>query len=463
MKRIGKFITLGVTLCAGLVSCSKTNDVAPAIQQSSAYQVNFQGEIQDIDISSESKGLALVALPDWRNTDESHIHIFENGAEGSNPRMTIDANSNKVAYFSATFGEGGNEEGGQDEGENEDEDEYEDMDIDAPLHAPVRTKASDVYAYNAIIAPRNASGRFEVPSTQYPDTQISLIDPSADFLIGCTKEIGAQYTDDAKIKMNFLRPVSLFRFCIVNLAEGDKIQEIILTTDKNITGSFAKSDVNFDNGTASFNTSAGSNVITLKYDDADVKTIFYAHFVACPVNNVTIESLEVITDNHSYRKEFGTSVSFSTTKFNSWAVNMAGCESSSLRGLSFDFESKELIEGTYITLNVTTEPSELEEELVLTWTSSNPSVATVDQNGKVTAKSAGKTTITVTAPNGVKASLEVTVKGSDDEGGNGGQPGDETDVHEGDLEGEEGTQGESKQGGDSYGIDPIEEGGNSNF
>lgn len=45
----------------------------------------------------------------------------------------------------------------------------------------------------------------------------------------------------------------------------------------------------------------------------------------------------------------------------------------------------------------------------LTWTSSNPNVATVDTNGKVTPKSAGITTITVRTPDGVSSSTKVTV------------------------------------------------------
>lgn len=46
----------------------------------------------------------------------------------------------------------------------------------------------------------------------------------------------------------------------------------------------------------------------------------------------------------------------------------------------------------------------------ITWTSSNPSVATVNINGKVVAKNTGKTTITATTFNGKKATCVVTVK-----------------------------------------------------
>lgn len=50
-------------------------------------------------------------------------------------------------------------------------------------------------------------------------------------------------------------------------------------------------------------------------------------------------------------------------------------------------------------------------ETMLTWKSSNPAVATVDDNGKVTAVSMGATTITATTCNGKKDSCKIIVSG----------------------------------------------------
>ena len=61
------------------------------------------------------------------------------------------------------------------------------------------------------------------------------------------------------------------------------------------------------------------------------------------------------------------------------------------------------------TLVATINPSDTTDDKTLTWKSNNPEVATVDQEGKVTAIKEGTTTITVTTVNGKEATCTVTV------------------------------------------------------
>ena len=61
------------------------------------------------------------------------------------------------------------------------------------------------------------------------------------------------------------------------------------------------------------------------------------------------------------------------------------------------------------TLVATINPSDTTDDKTLTWKSNNPEVATVDQEGKVTAVKEGATTITVTTVNGKEATCTVTV------------------------------------------------------
>ena len=68
-----------------------------------------------------------------------------------------------------------------------------------------------------------------------------------------------------------------------------------------------------------------------------------------------------------------------------------------------------LVKGASETLKATINPSDTTDSKVLTWTTSNNRVATVDGNGKVTGVSEGEATITVRTSNGKTASCKVTV------------------------------------------------------
>ena len=86
-----------------------------------------------------------------------------------------------------------------------------------------------------------------------------------------------------------------------------------------------------------------------------------------------------------------------------------------LKGLTIVSTREELAEGTSMTLDVFLQPAGIAADL--TWASSDESVATVDQNGTVTAVSSGTVTITVTATDEGKTYTSyctVIVYGEDD-------------------------------------------------
>ena len=68
-----------------------------------------------------------------------------------------------------------------------------------------------------------------------------------------------------------------------------------------------------------------------------------------------------------------------------------------------------LDEGVSQTLRATINPSDTTDDKTLTWSSSNTNVATVDQEGNVTAVKEGVATITVTTVNGRRAECKITV------------------------------------------------------
>lgn len=90
-------------------------------------------------------------------------------------------------------------------------------------------------------------------------------------------------------------------------------------------------------------------------------------------------------------------------------VNVTGIEN-----ITFNKSETSIYVGGTETLTATITPSDVINK-TLTWTSSNTTVATVDQSGKVTAKKLGTATITATATDGsgVSASCVVTVTGAE--------------------------------------------------
>ena len=77
-------------------------------------------------------------------------------------------------------------------------------------------------------------------------------------------------------------------------------------------------------------------------------------------------------------------------------------------GIKLNKTSTTLTEGQSETLKATITPSDATDKKV-TWSTKNSNVATVDANGKVTAKKAGTTTIIAKSSNGKTATCKITV------------------------------------------------------
>ena len=115
----------------------------------------------------------------------------------------------------------------------------------------------------------------------------------------------------------------------------------------------------------------------------------------------------------------GTPTTAGTSTFTVTATNTVGSDNSvatdskqftltieaaidvSVESVSLDKTTLELTEGSTETLTATITPNNATNQNV-TWESSNPSVATVDESGKVTAVAPGEATITVTTEDGSK-------------------------------------------------------------
>lgn len=99
-----------------------------------------------------------------------------------------------------------------------------------------------------------------------------------------------------------------------------------------------------------------------------------------------------------------TTISCGNTSF---SVHVKGIDATSL---SLDPAQAKTMVGKSVTLKAVVEPA----NATLTWTSSDPNVATVNSNGIVTARGIGTATITVSSANGKSASSEITVSRNTD-------------------------------------------------
>ena len=392
MKRYISTLALCALAFIGLNSCNKAQEVD---LENGTRTVTFQ-----VQMGPDTRtGLSVKFVPDWTDTKIANVHLFEdhkgNHMEGKNVKMEIDENNDEIAYFSADY-----------------TDEW--TIIVDPTMPETRASATD-YVYTGVVAQRTGEGdnaKYVVPAVQNPGKN-TLIDPDADFLVGRAPEAYTSGQSLKQVDMIFKRPVSVSRLAIWGIPEGEKVQEVKISSADKLTGSVALSGIDFENRTvAAFDETSGSTTITLNYGSGEAvpaEAFFNAYFISLP-GAKKILSIEVTTDQKTYIKEFdgGKTLTFKTPDFKSIAVNMldtATDDGKQERDLHFvkgqttvttdayDIwdTTNQTYSGDYVapTLAGTTEGA------TPVWNSSEPDVATVDAEGNVTIVGAGTTDITV--------------------------------------------------------------------
>ncbi len=105
----------------------------------------------------------------------------------------------------------------------------------------------------------------------------------------------------------------------------------------------------------------------------------------------------------------GTATITATSNGNGLSASCEVTVTQEVTSISLNKDETEIIEGETETLEATVLPEDASFKTV-TWSSADPEIATVDEEGVVTAIEAGATTITATASNGMTATCSVTVK-----------------------------------------------------
>ncbi|MDD5827160.1 MAG: C39 family peptidase [Bacilli bacterium] len=114
------------------------------------------------------------------------------------------------------------------------------------------------------------------------------------------------------------------------------------------------------------------------------------------------------SSNESFDDYTNSSANGSSGGFSTNTGNNSNNSSKNISNIRLDKKTLKLKVKKYKTLTAIVSPSGASNKN-LTWKSSNPKVAVVNQNGKVTALKAGKTTVTVRSSNGKTAKCTVTV------------------------------------------------------
>ncbi|MBR5257251.1 MAG: hypothetical protein IKV62_10820 [Bacteroidales bacterium] len=151
----------------------------------------------------------------------------------------------------------------------------------------------------------------KVMANQSPLT--NNFDPNADVLV--SEDVEVDGLNNALL--TFKRPVAINKMTLKQLVAGEKIYEVIITSDKNLIGYYEGGKMNGQ---------SGGNSITISYDDIEVgeNGEFPVYFVTMP-NEGNSLGVVVKSDQFVYSKTFGP-VNFSLGKFSKFGVKLPAGE-----------------------------------------------------------------------------------------------------------------------------------------
>ena len=314
MNHTIKYLILGLAVLGGLTACNKQLIEEPQAPVNT-HRVYFSSSTAQTKtgITVESGYMT----PDWRETQAGNVHLFEIGskgyAEGEDVEITL-SEENKVAHFKADF--------------------PTDMTIfvdpskkNATLNATNESNVGPFY-YAAIVAQATESA-YIVPAIQHPNAE-TLIDPSADFLIGYSRKSydAAHNWKEDVVDLYFDRPVALGRINFSSFEEGEKVKSVVIKAP-GLSGSAAYTAIDFENAAVTFTPDVAAEgetaALTLDYSAGAALAedgTFGAYFVALP-GNALISEIVVTTDKWVYTKTVGKEIAFSKDSFKNLTLNLA--------------------------------------------------------------------------------------------------------------------------------------------
>ncbi len=176
------------------------------------------------------------------------------------------------------------------------------------------------------------------------------------------------------------------------------------TCDVTVTSPLKEIKVNPSEVTVLKNQSQTVNVEYLPADTTDDKTITWS-IDNSKVADIAENGAEVTITG----KKQGEAVVTATSANGLTSTCKVEVKEVPITAIKLDVTSKKLEPGETQAVNVEYLPADTTDEKTVTWKSSNTDVATVDENGVITAVAGGQADITATTANGVSATCKITV------------------------------------------------------
>lgn len=266
MKKIFNLTTFVAAAAMTVIACSKVEtEVTTSVP---THRVTF--EVGEAATKTAFSGDAIV----WSTDDATRFVVTENGNEGSELALELGA-GNATMKLTATF---------------------------TASDAPYEYKAS-------MAANRTGTGHPKIPTSQ--SSTGSTYDPDADILVART--ISGVEEKPTKLDMQFARPAVINKMTLKGLVEGETINSITVSSDKNITGYFNLSSGSWS-GQSKTITIATSQVVPA----SGMVTVY---FVTMPQTGATL-TVTTSSENYDYSKTFASTITFTMNEVTVFGVNM---------------------------------------------------------------------------------------------------------------------------------------------
>lgn len=254
----------------GLASCSKSEINTPDSHEAFTHEVTINIDTPETRTSIVEESSSASFL--WSSDDASRFTVKENNSAATKVDLTL-SDGNKKAAIKATF----------------------------------ESTTASSYEYSAFMATSKSSENPKIPTEQKPTA--SSYDPDADILVAEPLTFDSAQSE---LNMRFTRPVVINKMTLKGLTAEEKVSTVIITGDKNLTGTY---------NTSSASWSGGNDYIKLTVNQkVPTSGELPIYFVTMPVDDVTL-NVNVLTNAKDYSKAFTKTISFKADQVTVFGVS----------------------------------------------------------------------------------------------------------------------------------------------